>query len=216
MKMKSTLESLALAIAEGVATPEDEERAKTDPELRSMVRRFEELFGVLDGVCRVEHGPVLPPALQHWARAWTRENAAQPPTVMSRLLGVLAMGATPLAEARGTAIGPQAVLFGDDTYQLDIRLEDHEDGGVEIRGQAVALEDDLDDGTSWSVRVVGGEGTVYHTATDEHGLFLLRVEDEVAGASLVADRGPIRLVVPRLGPRRPLGSPSDIETDPEP
>jgi len=194
--MTTSTESLALAIAEGRATPEDSAQAEYDPELGALVTGFRELLGALDEARTTAD---VPPALMHWARVWAHEAAPRPQTFVSRILGVLAYGAPQLAAVRGTAMGGPAVLYGDDNYQLDVRLEPQHDGTCRVRGQVVPTANTDDSGSGpWAIRLVKSDGTVIPTHSDDIGDFRFDALPDFRGLSLVAERGSKRLIIPRL------------------
>lgn len=195
--MTTSTETLALAIAEKRASPEEAALAERDPLLGSMVTEFRELLGALDEAR--EQGSSPPEALLHWARVWAHEAMPPRPSVVSRLLEVLAYGAPCLAAVRGVTTGGPAVLYGDDTFHLDVRLEPQEDGTHRIRGQVVPAAEKLETGQGpWSIRVVGPEGVNLRALSDEDGEFRVEALHSMNGLSLVAERGSERLIVPRL------------------
>lgn len=195
--MTTSTETLALAIAEGRASPEEIAQAERDPRLGVLVTGFRKLLSALDEARALGADP--PEALLHWARVWAHEAAPRRPSVVSRLLEVLAYGAPCLAAVRGVTTGGPAVLYGDDTYHLDVRLEPQEDGAHRIRGQVVPIaETDEKTQGPWSIRVVGPRGMILRALSDEDGDFRVNALPCVNGLSLVAERGSERLIVPRL------------------
>ncbi|MEN8163482.1 MAG: hypothetical protein ABFS37_05090 [Acidobacteriota bacterium] len=194
--MTTSTESLALAIAEGRATPEESAQAECDPKLGALVTGFRKLLGALDDARTTAD---VPPALMHWARAWAHEATERPQTFVSRILGILAYGAPQLAAVRGMTLGGSAVLYGDDDHQLDIRLEPQHDGTCRVRGQVVPTANTGDsDSGPWTVRLVGFDGAVMGTRSDEIGDFRFDALPDVKSLSLIAERGSKRLIVPRL------------------
>ncbi len=194
--MTISTESLALAIAEGRATPAESARAECDPELGALVTGFRTLLGALDEARTTAD---VPQALMHWARVWAQEATPRPQTFVSRILGILAYGAPQLAAVRGAAMGGPAVLYGDEDHQLDVRLEPQHEGAYRVRGQVVptAKTGDSDSGP-WAIRLVRFDGTVIRTHSDDIGDFRFDALREVKGLSLVAERGSKRLIIPRL------------------
>jgi len=118
--------------------------------------------------------------------------------MVSRLMEVLAFGVPQTAAVRGVRTGGPAVLYGAETHQLDVRLEPLKDGAYSVRAQIVPTGDIDDDCRPWSVRVVGSNGSVFETLSDEDGGFRFESLPDVAGLSLVAERGTERLIIPRL------------------
>ncbi len=197
MKMTTSTENLALAIAEGRASHEETAQAERDTRIGALVTEFRELISALDGAREQNAEP--PEALQHWARVWAHEAAPHRPSLVSRLLEVLAYGAPCLTAVRGAAAGGPAVLYGDNQYQLDVRLEPEEDGTHRVRGQVVPATETVETGEGpWSIQVIGPPGVVLRTLSDEHGEFRFDGVHSVTGLSLVAERGSERLIVPRL------------------
>ena len=194
--MTTSTNALALAIAEGRATPKEFAQAASDPKLCAMVTEFRELLGALN---EAQATADVPDALMHWARVWVREAAPHPQTVVSRILDVLAFGAPQLAEVRGGRMGGPAVLYGDNNHQLDVRLEPQHDGTCRIRGQVVptAHTDDFESGP-WAIRLVRSDGAVIRAHSDSIGDFRFDALPNVTGLSLVAERGSMRLIIPRL------------------
>ena len=194
--MTTSTESLALAIAEGRATPEESARAEGDPKISSLVTGFQNLLGALDEARTTAD---VPPALMHWARVWAHEAVPRPQTFVSRILGILAHGAPQLSAVRGTAMGGPAVLYGDDDHQLDVRLKPQHGGTWLVRGQVVPTANTGDpDSGPWAIRLVRSDGTVIRTHSDEIGDFRFDALPDVKGLSLVAERGSKRLIIPRL------------------
>jgi len=200
---KDSTEALALAIADGRGSPDDVIRAERDQRLGAMVAQFRKLLGALDEA-RVGGPP--PEALLHWARVWARETAPGSPSVISRLLEVLSFGVPGLAEARGVAGAGQAVLYGDERYHLDVRLETGEDGSHRVRGQVLPASDAFSTPEGpWSIRVLGPRGRIATAVSDDYGEFRIDAMDGDRELSLVAERGTERLIVARLA------TPSDVD-----
>jgi hypothetical protein len=193
--MKTSILSLALAIAEGHASPEERAQVESNPELAAQVEEFRRLLGAL-AEARAFDAP--PDHLMHWARVWARQAAPARPSMVSRLMEVLAFGVPQTAAVRGVRAGGPAVLYGSEAHQLDVRLEPRKDGTFRMRAQIVPTGDIDDDSRPWSIRMVGTQGSVFRTLSDEDGGFRFDSLPDVAGLSLVAERGTERLIVPRL------------------
>ncbi len=194
--MTISTDFLALTIAEGRATPEESAQAECDPKLAALVTGFRELLGAMDEA-RITAD--VPPALMHWARVWAHEAVPRPQTFVSRILGILAYGAPQLSAVRGTSMGGPAVLYGDDDYQLDIRLKPQHDGTWRVRGQVVPTANtSISDSGPWAIRLLRSDGTVIRTHSDEFGDFRFNALPDFKGLSLVAERGSKRLIIPRL------------------
>lgn len=194
--MTTSTESLALAIAEGRATPEESAQAERDPNLGALVTGFRELLGALDEARTTAD---VPPTLMHWARVWAHEAAPRPQPFVSRILGILAYGAPQLAAVRGPAMGGPAVLYGNDDHQLDVRLEPQHDGTCRVRGQVVPIANTDDSGSGpWDIRLVKSDGNVIRTHSDDIGDFRFDALPDAKGLSLIAERGSKRLIIPRL------------------
>jgi len=176
--MKTSILSLALAIAEGHASPEERAQVESNPELAAQVAEFRQLLGAL-AEARAFDDP--PDHLMHWARVWARQAAPARPSMV-----------------RGVRAGGPAVLYGSEAHQLDVRLEPRKDGTFRMRAQIVPTGEINDDGRPWSIRMVGTQGSVFRTLSDEDGGFRFDSLPDVVGLSLVAERGTERLIVPRL------------------
>jgi hypothetical protein len=193
--MKTSILSLALAIAEGHASPAECAQVENNPQLAAQVAEFRQLLEAL-AEARTFDDP--PDHLMHWARVWARQAAPARPSMVSRLMEVLAFGVPQTAAVRGVRAGGPAVLYGSETHQLDVRIELRRDGAFRIRAQIVPTGEIDDDCRPWSIRMVGTQGSVFRTLSDEDGGFRFESLPDVAGLSLVAERGTERLIVPRL------------------
>jgi len=193
--MKTSTVSLALAIAEGHASPGECAQVESNPELAAQVAEFQQL---LEALVEARTFDDPPDHLMHWARVWARQSAPARPSMVSRLMEVLAFGVPQTAAVRGVRAGGPAVLYGSETHQLDVRIEPRKDGAYRIRAQIVPTGEINDDCRPWSIRMVGAQGSVFRTLSDEDGGFRFNSLPDVAGLSLVAERGTERLIVPRL------------------
>ncbi len=191
----------ALALAEGRSDPRLAEHASRCRRCRELVAGIQRLLGALEG----GRQPALPERLRRWAQAYARTQAVTRPRFS--LLGLLSEGAPLAAAVRGS--GPAAaMLYGDERYQLDLRLEPMAAGAARLHGQVVPL------GAAttghFTVTVVASDGTTTTTAVDEWGEFHVDHLQAATGLSLVLEAENERLVVPCLYPRD-LGQDDDDE-----
>jgi hypothetical protein len=165
------------------------------PHLEACARCREAVASVrstLQALGAVRQSAAPPTGLARWALAYAGRSVRQRPRV--RLLELLAASAGPLNAVRAGCAGA-AALYGDDAYQLDLRLEPGP-RGAHLHGQVVSLDEPVPNG--WEITVVGPDGSTAEVSSDALGEFLVEGPAARWGASLIAEGPGARLVVPRF------------------
>lgn len=191
--MRRDRDELALILADGGDDEALRQRAAVDSALAARVEEYRRLLGALEHSRQAV--PPLPDHLARWARAWLDTSLPEGRSVISRILDVLATNAPAPAVRNGHA-GGSAVLYGDEAFHLDLRVEPSDGGRHRLRGQLIRLDEPVCG--SWTVTVVSGDGAVRTTTTNACGEFAFDDLCVTAGTGLVATGDSHRLVVPRL------------------
>ena len=146
----------------------------------------------LAALADARHAAHPPLPLRRWALAYA--GCALPDRPRPRLLALLAASAGPLAEVRAGA-APAAALYGDERFQVDLRLEP-DAAGARLHGQVVAVDDATPE--PWTITAVGPDGVTSTVTSDSCGEF--RIDGRAArwGVTVVAERAGERLVVSRF------------------
>jgi hypothetical protein len=113
------------------------------------------------------------------------------------VLSFLAGGSQPVAAVRGGVAEGRAVLYGDDSHHLDLRIETSRHGTASLHGQVVPLTES--EVAEFRVCAVTVEGGVHVTRTDERGEFWLHGLQSWRFMSVVVESDEERLVVARVG-----------------
>jgi hypothetical protein len=186
--MKHLDDAAAVAIAEGSKDPKPSAHLAECARCRKLVDDYRHLLDVAEACDRPPEG------LQRWARAYARLAAPAKPTW--RALSFIARGGALVAAVRGGEAISQAVLYGDERHQLDMRFEPSPGGKARLHGQLVPLQDDAVEG--WSITAVLEGGDSRSTRTDAGGEFWLEGLAWGEGLSLVAEGETERIVVARV------------------
>jgi hypothetical protein len=186
----------AFAAADGTAADSVKQHIDCCPRCRAAVEECQRLLADLDTLRTALTDP--PQRLQRWARAWAGAVAHSRPRLS--VLDILAIGAQPLAAVRDAGGHDTAMLYGDDRYQLDVRVTGRSDGTSRLHGQIVPLP--ASPQGRWKVTTVSSEGSVMTATSDANGEFWIEGVTRWEGLSLVADSETDRLIVPTFGGER--------------
>jgi hypothetical protein len=181
----------AMNLAEGAEPGSAAEHCARCEQCRTLVEDYRTLLAAVTEA--TEHG-TPPPSLMRWASAYAGTRPVE--RIGSSLLALLGGGAALVPAVRGGT--PEiALLYGDDTHHLDLRVDPDDADRSRLHGHLVHLAGGPAHG--FGISLVTADGSTRQTRTDAAGEFWL---DDVPGwehASLVATSDEQRLVVARLG-----------------
>jgi len=192
--VKRKRRDVALEIAEKSGSPDRKTMSPADEELLQEVEEFQIILSELEDVGRYGSPPEH---LLSWARAWAGQEMPEEKGIASRVLGILSRQSMPAHALRSGVTEPAAVLYGDEDYQLDLRVEEIETESWRIRGQVVSLKA-VDDHGCWKLRLLDPSGKWTEQSSDEFGEFTFAPVAAGSGLSLSAQRGKDRLHVARI------------------
>jgi hypothetical protein len=188
--MRHLSDSVVIEMIEGGGGPEARRHFEGCARCRGTVERFRTLLSAL----KAPAGETLPAGLAAWARAYAR--TAAPAELRVSVLDFLAGGSRPVPAVRGGLRSEAALLYGNESHQLDLRLEPAAEGRVRIHGQIVPLQGG---GSSpWQVSLVTGCGELVTGTTDGMGEFWLDGVLLGPAGSLLVSNADDRVLVPRL------------------
>jgi hypothetical protein len=189
--MKHLDDDAALALAEGQTQPQASRHAEACSACAQRVARYRTLLELL-----ADAAATPPPArVVSWARAYARTQAA--PRRRWSVLLFLTEGMPATASVRGGHALTTALLFGDERFHLDLRVNPAAGNRVLLHGQVVPLTPAAPG--AWEVIAVTDDGRLLRTTADPLGEFWLEAGPRWHEASLIAVSAGERLVVPRLG-----------------
>lgn len=183
----------ALELAEDRRKAGRAQLLESNPELRREVEEYELLFDAIEA-SRSEGAP--PEHLLHWARSWARTVSKPAPALPTRILSLLSRRRLSVPAVRSAYSATEAGLYGDDQFQLDLRVEESRDGSWRLRGQLVSLQSEQE---NWTIRILGPGAGARIARCDEYGEFSLGNLPRDSSLSLVAESGSCRLYLPRVG-----------------
>lgn len=169
--------------------------ADVDQKLRREVEEYEILLGEIER-SRLDDGGAPPEKLLQWARAWVRMNSGAAPTFASRILNILARQNLPQPALRSVGGMAEAILYGDDDYHLDLRVEEVK-AGWRLRGQVVSLHPNQDE-ERWKIRLLSPNEAPRKVSCDEFGEFVIDAVPPSRRLSLVAECDSCRLCLPKI------------------
>jgi len=141
-----------------------------------------------------------PESLLHWARSWARTVSRSAPTFSSRILGLLSHQSFAAPALRSAAPASEARLYGDDEYQLDLRVEEKNNGMWRLRGQVVSL---VSSEENWKVLLCCADADIREEKCNEFGEFVFDETPPGPWMSVIAESASVRLHLPRIkGPDR--------------
>ena len=150
----------------------------------------------IESLAACRQTPDEPPLrLVRWARAYAGIAASAKPKC--GILELISGGAFVAAEVRQSGATTRSMLYGNDAFQVDIRMTSSVDlASFELHGQVVPIDETVD--ADWKICVVGSEKPVEVARTGQDGEFWFHDLEPAGPVSLLIENNTQRLVLPRL------------------